>query len=113
MQLDRKQQLTDRFIDVSHELAEMAKHKVMPGNLVSELEGELLEELDAIEYELGGGILGSYAQRVVFFLHGAKLGDGHEIHCGRDRDLGRFATLGNRSFCRFVGVRWKRQHRFW
>jgi hypothetical protein len=36
----------------------MAKHKVVTGNLVSEREGELLEELDAIEYELGGGYRG-------------------------------------------------------
>jgi hypothetical protein len=49
-----REQLIRQFVAVSHELAEMAKHKVVP-NLVSDREGELLEELDRIEYELGGG----------------------------------------------------------
>jgi hypothetical protein len=47
-----RQQLIRRFVAVSHELADMAEHKLLP-NLVSDREGELLEELDQIEYELG------------------------------------------------------------
>ena len=47
------EQIIRRFVANSHELAEMAAHKVLP-NLVSDREGELLEELDRMEYELGG-----------------------------------------------------------
>ena len=40
-----------RFEEINRELAEIVKHKVVP--LLTEREGELLEELDRIEYEEG------------------------------------------------------------
>jgi hypothetical protein len=40
-----------RFLEISAELAEIAKHKVV--DLVSEREGELLEELDRLDYDAG------------------------------------------------------------
>lgn len=45
-----------RFVEVSDELAEMAKTKILP-DLVSDREGALLEELDRIEFELGADYL--------------------------------------------------------
>lgn len=40
-----------RFLGVSKELAEIAKHKIV--DLVSDREGKLLEELDELEYQEG------------------------------------------------------------
>ena len=49
-----REALTRRFVKVSDELAEIARHKLLP-DLVREREGELLEELDRLEFELGSG----------------------------------------------------------
>lgn len=55
-----KKELNKRWREINNALTDLADLRVWPsGQDIAQLEGELLRELDSIEYELGQGLLRS------------------------------------------------------